>query len=70
MPVMLVVGAVFCQYIDLGSVAGIIFLFIFVLCSALGFLGTVFDWDSILWGKGTPNDRMRETAWVLGKIPE
>ena len=21
-------------------------------------------------GYGTPNDRMRETVWVLGKIPE
>ena len=38
-------------------------------CSVLEVWETVFDWVSILWGEGTPNDGMRETVWVLGKYP-
>ena len=42
----------------------------FGMCSALGFLEDCIScWYSILWGNGTPNDRMWETVWVLGKYP-
>ena len=41
-----------------------------IRCSVLEVWETVFDWVSILWGEGTPNDGMRETVWVLGKYPK